>query len=832
MPRYFLTSLSIEGFRGINNETDPLELTFSTDSVNSVFADNGTGKSSIFESLHYALYGTIPKLQQLQAQERPDEYISNRFHSQGQSTIKLEFTPDDGNQAISIQVKRDNAGNRTVSSPSGYADPEAFLSDMQEDFSLLDYRTFARFIEESPLERGRTFSALLGLAQYSDCRQSLQSVCRTSNLNNDLEIRIIAAATSTAETSVQEALATLRTSYEAITGTQFEDVGKLEEYEKAIVSALSGVELLKPYIEAHELDNIDFTPVKNAIKTAEGGEKRQKLEQLIQTLASLSTLSAHDIETITKEWEELLSLLDEREGLLVTTKGDLFKKLYEAASEVITKNEWAADNVCPLCETEFGASISNHVTTQLSQYQNAAAKSQEIYDKWQQSSLRLYLLALENHQTLDVKIQDRKIGSLDTKFRSGEITKNDIETTQTYSSELSAQAEAKTKQATEEKERLEEELPASLVQLTEQVEHGRQFKESLNIYKTKKAEADKGRARLAIRERWKTFIESAATQFSDAEGELSKTKIADIDAEYKEMFSGIMQVADIVPELQRADDREDLHVHLSDFHGLQQLSARALLSESFRNALAISVFLAAAMKHSGVPRFIVLDDVTSSFDAGHQFNLMELIRTQLQSPANPHGLQFIILSHDGLLEKYFDRLANNAGWKHNKLHGSPPMGAILNQGQTADRLKATITDLLAAGQKNQAEPFIRQYLEYKLQQIIRKVKIPVPLDFAIKDSSRMVQACLDAITDAVNLHQQANTLVLDSAQLRGIQTIHVPAIVGNWTSHYATGGTSGLSAAMLGGIVTSIDDLAECFRYDKTSGGTTVRSWYRSLSLR
>ena len=160
------------------------------------------------------------------------------------------------------------------------------------------------------------------------------------------------------------------------------------------------------------------------------------------------------------------------------------------------------------------------------------------------------------------------------------------------------------------------------------------------------------------------------------------------------------------------------------------------------------------MKHSGVPRFVVLDDVTSSFDAGHQYFLMELIRTKLQQPQKADGLQFIILSHDGLLEKYFDRLGGTADWHHNKLQGSPPMGAILSQTQGADRLKNTISTLLSAGQISQAEPLIRQYLEFKLQQIIRRVDIPVPIDFAIKDTNRMVSNCLDAITSAVDLHKK------------------------------------------------------------------------------
>jgi hypothetical protein len=51
-------------------------------------------------------------------------------------------------------------------------------------------------------------------------------------------------------------------------------------------------------------------------------------------------------------------------------------------------------------------------------------------------------------------------------------------------------------------------------------------------------------------------------------------------------------------------------------------------------------------------------------------------------------------------------------------------------------------------------------------------------------------------------------------------------------SHYETGSGSSLSAPVLAGVISSIDSLAECFRYDDTSGGTTVRRWYKSLSSR
>lgn len=832
MPRYFLTRLSVEGFRGINNENDPLDIRFQPDAVNSVFAVNGIGKSSIFESLCYAIHASIPKLQLLQAQERPQDYYCNRFHSKNAASILLEFQPDDGTASVSIRVDRDGAGSRTVASPSGHSDPEGFLATLKEQFALLDYRTFARFIEESPLERGRTFSALLGLAEYSDCRQALQAASDSRALNTDLDIKVLTAAVGAAQKAAQQALVTLRSSYQNVTGKPLEDVERLDECAVEVTAALGNVELLKPHFAGKNLNEIDFETIKEAIKTAEGGEMRRELQKVIASITALEALAVHDLAAIAAEQQKLGELIDERDRLLTSTRGDLFKRLYDSANEVIAKGVWTDDDKCPLCESDLSSSISGHVNEQLAQYAGTAAKIAEIKDTWQASGWKKCLSGYEGAAPLAVEPQLRQLSALDAKFTSGDITKDDLAGAASWTADLTARIPVALKAAQDRKSEIEKELPPSLVQLTEQVEYGRQFKDALTLYRDNQKEEAAQQARLDIRERWKKFVSKATTVFADAEAALSKSRIKGIDSEYKSMFREIMQIGDVVPDLQRADDREDLHVQLSDFHGQHRLSARALLSESYRNALAISVFLAAALKHSGAPRFVVLDDVTSSFDAGHQFWLMELIRKKLQQPQNANGLQFIILSHDGLLEKYFDRLGGSSGWHHNKLQGSPPMGAILHQAQGADRLKTTIAALLAAGQVSQAEPLIRQYLEYKLQQIIRRVDIPVPIDFAIKDTSRMVSNCLDAITSAIDLHKKAGMLVLDAQQVQDIDTSHVPAIVGNWVSHYETGSGSSLSAPALSGVIASIDGLAECFRYDDTSGGTVVRRWYRALDKR
>lgn len=833
MPRYFLTRIRVEGFRGINNEGNPLELRFRPDAVNSVFAVNGAGKSSLFEALSYAIHGKVPKLEALQTAERPEKYYNNRFHSQNKAVIDLEFLADDGRKStVAIRVERNRAGNRRVTSPSGEPEPEAFLRALREDFALLDYGTFVRFIDDTPLNRGRSFAALLGLSAYSRMRQALQSASDTRSLNTDLNIGSLKAALSAANEMSQRALATVRASYEHVTGKALEDVARLDEYKSEVVRALGSIGLVKDHFVGRELDEVDFDTVKETVRTAEGGEKRREFESAVEATMKLEALGDVDLAAAEKEESALSTLLEERDSLMAATRGDLFRRFYDSAQAVFDGGEWDEDRQCPLCESGLDSSIREHVAGQLGQYRQVAAKSNDIRDTWHSATWVRRLHQLEKSEQLEVPEEERLGVVLTHRADAGDLTKEEVISAVDLLRRLEAKRDECLEALRKRKGVLEAELPRSLVQLTEQIEHGRQFQESLSHHAEKAEEERRLNSKLRVRRRWCEFIGRATSAFAGAEAELSRTRIAAIHAEYKTMFKRIMNVGDVIPELQRADLGEELNVELRDFHGQRSLSARALLSESYRNALAISVFLGAAMKHSGRPRFVVLDDVTSSFDAGHQFHFMELIRQSLQHPTNADGLQFVLLSHDGFLEKYFDRLGNTAEWHHQRLQGWPPMGTVMSHAQDADRLRVSAESLLNAGQVREADPLIRQYLEFRLLQVIQKVGIPVPFDFAVKERNRMVSNCLDAVQSAVNLHRQAGTLILDEQQVADLTTVHVPALVGNWVSHYETASGSSLSPPMLMGVLQTIDDFAECFRVDDTSGSTTSRKWYRSLSAR
>jgi DNA repair exonuclease SbcCD ATPase subunit len=137
---WLLQAIEIEGLRGINNEGDPLTLRFNPDSVSSISAPNGVGKSSIFDAVSFVIRGSIPKLDGLAASEDGASYYINRFHTAGIGSVTLTIVPDRGETAVPITVRRAADGSRRVSGP-GSVNAEELLQQLDREFILLDHET-------------------------------------------------------------------------------------------------------------------------------------------------------------------------------------------------------------------------------------------------------------------------------------------------------------------------------------------------------------------------------------------------------------------------------------------------------------------------------------------------------------------------------------------------------------------------------------------------------------------------------------------------------------------------------------------------------------------
>jgi hypothetical protein len=831
MTRYFLANVKIEGFRGINNEGDPLEIKFRTDAINSIFAANGLGKSSLFEALIYAITGAVPKLDHMVAAESAKDYYVNQFHTKRRAEILLTLRPDDGGADVTVKVVREPNGKRVVNSPSGYAKPEELLASLDDDTVLLDNHTFTKFLLDSPLDRGKSFSALLGLSKLAEVRQGLSAVSDTLSFGNESGSKVLESEVSTSKATLAQHMLSLKQDYLGLIGKQLIEPVVPVTVGADATQALASVPLLKDLCDGQLLSAIDFEKLSAAIKTAEKSEDQDRLAATLTEIAYLETLVPGAGEAA--EQTVLKALCKTRQQALAATKGASFYDLYTAVQQVFDDGSWKYETICPACESTPTEKPYAIALKQLKQYDIVDDTEGKIKEAWALATWKTRLQHLEAKLVKPVDADKNQYGKLQMTMTAGVGTELDVDTgiARLFLMELARVTRLEELQT--EKSTLQGSLPPSLVHLIEQVERAKRIKMALQQVISLLASIGTREKKIEDRKRWKNFIDAACTIFETAEAGLSDRLIKGMTAQYKGMYATIAGSVPIVPSLEQKKDSIDLHLKLEKFFTLKNTGATPLLSESYRNAIAISIFLSAALQRKPAARFIILDDVTSSFDAGHQFALMEVLRTQVGLPLNNDGLQVVILSHDGLLEKYFDKLGNSNEWHHQHLQGLPPLGAMMMQAQGAERLKNSAETFLKTGQVKQAEPLIRQHLEYRLLQIISKVAIPVSLDFAIKDNMKMVGNALDAIKDGVELYKAASRLVLDASQQAALGTMVVPAMIANWVSHYETGSGSSLDAYVLLDVLQCCEDFADRFKYDcgcKQQPGKTIRRYYKSLS--
>jgi hypothetical protein len=828
MTRHFLREIAIEGFRGVNNSGDPLVLKFKPECVNSVHAQNGVGKTSIFEALQYAIRGEIPRLKTLQDAEQGDSYIVNKFHPDKQATIELSFSPDDNGADVTIVVKRNAAGARSVNSPSGHPDPENFLRSLDEDFVLVDYHTFASFIDATALNRGRSFAALIGLSSYSNLRQALEGADNSRTISADLGITLLQQRLASEQAKAGDSKRRVIEAYHELTATTIATLNDRAVLEATATSVLAGIGSLMAVMAGKTVATFDHKAAVAAIEADEDSVNRRKLAKMREDRDAVHALSFSADHA--NQIDGLLLAASERDEAVSKVGSAQIRQLLKSAASILGTPAWPSDQSCPVCELQQPLPLKTRLVEKIALYDLAQELDAALCKLCSECPAIELLAKLETLASLAVPAADQIAPILNSAVKKGSILSSDLNALHKRLGELIGARGAKIVELEAEIKTLETSLPPSVVAAARAVESAKKFREEYDNYASAAKVVAADTMKLGKLQRWRNFIHKASEQFSKAETALSNARLTEIEESYKALFPLLMRGApDLKPQLSRSAKSENIDLRLSDFHGETNVSARAVLSESYRNAVAASIFLSAATKNTRPPRFMVLDDITSSFDGGHQFFLMDALLHNLRHGTAPDGIQFIILSHDSALEKYFDKLGNTPDWHHQKLQGLPPKGSILSSAQGSDRLKKQAIDRLNVGDVVVGGPLVRQYLEYKLGYIISKLQIPVPPDYATRPDKRTLSTYLDAITSAVDLFKKAGICVLDTAQIQAVGNTAVSSLMSNMVSHYETGAGQPLNAYAMIGVVGEIDAYAENFRRVDPAN-PNQRAFYKALN--
>ena len=425
MSRYFLASAAIEGFRGINNDGDPLVLKFKHDAVNSVHAPNGVGKSSIFEALHFALHGSVPRLEGMQDAEQGGSYIVNKFHPRQQATIALVFKSDDGTPDVSITVTRTSTGRKVVTSPSGYTDPDGFLASLCEDFVLVDYRRFVSLVDCSALERGRSFASLVGMSRYSQLRRSLSGAKNNGNINNDLGLSALRTEVTGENRSLIGVEQRILAAHQEVTGGAGGRIADTAALKVHVTAGLAGIALFAPLLAGISVMDLDFDAAETIVDQEEGGTARKTLDGLNNAATTLIALLVSAAEVA--EIEALVTAARARDEAMrkVGTAG--LHALLRDALAVMNSANWHDPKVCPVCEKAGDGPLQDQLEAKIALYDEAEQLDAELKRQVQRAGCVGELRQLEEQAHLGVAAADRISPILTLTARPSSVSTGELE---------------------------------------------------------------------------------------------------------------------------------------------------------------------------------------------------------------------------------------------------------------------------------------------------------------------------------------------------------------------------------------------------------------------
>lgn len=194
-------------------------------------------------------------------------------------------------------------------------------------------------------------------------------------------------------------------------------------------------------------------------------------------------------------------------------------------------------------------------------------------------------------------------------------------------------------------------------------------------------------------------------------------------------------------------------------------------SESHLNCFGISFFLASVIAFNKKNKFIVLDDVISSFDSTHRKRFADLL---FEKFAN---YQFILLTHEAQWFSYVRQLAKRKGWKIEEIKWTEAKGAHLEE--KPNDLKEFIERELANSSIETLGNPIRKYLEAKLKDICLNLEVKVNFRLNDVNEKRMADELLNELKSRIK-DKGGQDL---KAKIPIIERVANSSILGNLLSH-------------------------------------------------
>ncbi|UWQ09682.1 AAA family ATPase [Aliiroseovarius crassostreae] len=737
-----LRSLKATGFRGARFEL-PLEFTKKHRSL-AVYGENAAGKSTITDALEWFIRDRIEHLWKEDCKLDALRHVKCEDGDASIVEVVFDGADQNGSKSLSAALK--------TSTAYGHPDVATLLEDLKGDRIILRHADIVGFLDETKGRKREAIARIIGFDEIIQFRSVIQQ--SRNALQKD------GSYTGAKQQS------------ESLQSAMIESVGQV------VPNRVAFFEIAKGFVDPFNIPTeiVDKTSYKKAVDELRGlGNSAEKIKaaQRLNLLEQLCKDLQTDLEQVTDKLkgfsEGYNALANERENVNKLRLSEFLVK-----GKTVIDDEAFIKDECPFCLSDYKledlqAEVAQRITA-LGELQDKLDECGESKDDLlsaiTDAGTKANMVVSDYSDLADFKVLVNSAKTTYQSLRDGyKAVKAAFETLAVFEppegfadaiADLNDKCEASATAAQEAAKKLE---------LTE-IE--KQIAEVLTTLQTVDGQVKSYETCQRTIEAFEAQILTLSTIFDEfvkVQNEALQTVLDMISADVGKFY-------------QKLHPKESVdNVHLSlvgeegvefeySFHGQATQPPRKYLSESHLNSLGVVLFLANARIFNKQARFLVLDDIVTSFDINHRRRLLRLLKEEFSD------WQILILTHENVWFDLIKREMAPSGWLFHEVSADNENGILL------ENSPATMRALIDQKKgKEDVTNDLRKLLEAILKDVCYALEVKVAFRFNEVNEKRMPEELLSQLRST--LKEKSPDLAKDAvfAELAG------STLIANLDSH-------------------------------------------------
>ncbi len=745
--RIKIKQVDITGLRGVKEH---LTLQLNEKSV-LLYGDNGTGKSSISDSLEWYYTDGVSHLSGSEI-DLKDALRNSNLKESDSSSINIKFSNPSLESAKKLFFKR----GKLTCEPSNTSDTfKNYISQSESENLILRYQSMRNFIDKPKGEKLKYLSEIIGFSEVTKIKEALKKGL------NSLKIEI---KNQNFETQINTQKQTL---IDKIGAAVSQEENLYEKINEIIKSKNTG-------IEVKSIKNID--EVLDHIKTPVNNKLISELKFLENCNASLNNLK-NEIDFIDSEYIKYFSefelIANDVQSIMQTYLAELLK----VGNDVITK-KYHKEESCPLClQPKNIEDLKIEIETRLKEVEESS-KKKISFDNAKQAVVTIASERLKRIEAIGADVLLNDVSNLQIKKALNDLKLKLTE----YQKAGNEKVTSGNKLSKAENLKFQSTDFAILIDITDRIliiQASLKNDNTTVLYSNISAAKD---AFLKIKkiEIEKIKLEQQRNSLEIIYYEFEKKQKEGLD-NFINTFSGsindfyqYMNPGELFQEIKivTIGDEDELSGITIEYKYNDSIAfpPQKYFSESHLNCFGISFFLASVIAFNKENKFLVLDDVISSFDTTHRQKFANLLIEKFSD------WQIILLTHEEEWFQYMRQLAKRNSWLINEIKWIDSKGTHLEE--KPNDLKELIETSIANCSIDFLANPIRKYLEHRLKDICLNLDVKVSFRLNDINEKRMPDELLNELKSKIT--KCSSEL---KAKMPIIERVANSSLIGNLLSH-------------------------------------------------